>query len=156
MSCDWNIRCVTCGISTCFYNTNHCEDLMRCLIGHAGEIAGLVAMFRDPELRHEVDLMTSHGRVDVEWFAEHAGHDLRAIDEYGCLLGQCHGGYRLTCPACGLMVFCQREEGHGGDHAPAICRCRDDEARDDANSSPADGGPVPEVSEMRSAQKATI
>lgn len=79
MSRDWNIYCKTCGDEHPFNDANHRVELMRNLIKHRSAIANLVNLLRDVE----VDLTTSYGRIDPEWFATHENHDLVARSEYG-------------------------------------------------------------------------
>lgn len=114
MSCDWNIRCLDCAITLHFDDANHQDDLMRSLIRHAPAIAALLPLLE--ESRHGVELKTYYGVVDVKWLAEHAGHRLQAIDEYGRLDDQCH--HNWTCVACSSSHKCERGLNHEGDHGP--------------------------------------
>lgn len=114
MSCDWHIRCVTCGDTHRFDDANHMDEAMSALIRHRDAIAALVPLLREPH----VDIVFSLGlgnrcdewRIDPAWFAKHAGHELRPIDEYGCLLGQC--GEHVRCGECSSWHLCALEHGH--------------------------------------------
>jgi len=111
MSCDWDIRCVPCGVNLGIEDANHALEQMRALCTHAAAIAALrdLAPF---------DVTISYFRHDISaaWFAEHAGHELRPIDEYGRLDGQCHK--RAGCRDCGTLRACVLGHGHAGGCAP--------------------------------------
>lgn len=84
MSCNWRIRCLTCHRLNAadtdhhFFSANHREDLMRSLIKHASEIGALSPLLRTEDVHFECDC----GTIDIEWFLEHATHELSPIDEY--------------------------------------------------------------------------
>ena len=81
MSCDWNVHCKTCGDTHRFDDANHAVELMRALVKHASAIALLAPLFNEGV--YDVELRTPYGWIDVAWFAQHAGHALVPIDEYG-------------------------------------------------------------------------
>ena len=85
MSCDWNIRCVTCNSTHEFQDANHCLNLMLILIKHAKVIGALDELMQDDTTWADIDLITQYGRIDTGWFKTHCEHELRAIDEYGRL-----------------------------------------------------------------------
>jgi hypothetical protein len=83
MSCDWDVYCKTCHDALGLQDMNHNEILMWCLVRHATAIALLQPlMVEDPSCLIELKA----GKWNVihpSWFAEHLGHELVAIDEYG-------------------------------------------------------------------------
>lgn len=112
MSTDWNIHCVDCKSTLTFADANHQDALMVTLISHAGAIATLAPLLR--ECRDEVKLDTYWGRIDADWFADHIGHKLVPISEYGDLLTQCHAYVECVC---GSTRRCARDRDHDGAHA---------------------------------------
>lgn len=53
-------------------------------------------------------------RIDTAWFAEHAGHRLIAVDEYGRCYDEC-GEYFSYCD-CEHRRKCRRTSGHADRH----------------------------------------
>lgn len=53
------------------------------LIDHASDIAGLRPLLVDERCCNQLELECYCGRIDVNWFAQHLGHELVAMDEYG-------------------------------------------------------------------------
>lgn len=114
MSTDWNVHCIDCNDTHTFNDANHCDDDMVAICKHAAAIAALAPLLSDT--RHvDIQLRTAYGRIDVQWFARHAGHRLAPISEYGHLMGQCSG--RVTC-SCGSSKRCALDVVHDGDHDP--------------------------------------
>lgn len=115
MSCDWDIRCLDCGVSHGFEDANNRDDLMLLLIEHAVAIAALVPLLADPCADIALTGDYRH-RINASWFAKHATHRLRPIDEYGVLLGQCRK--RVACCACGSAPHCVLAYEHAGACTP--------------------------------------
>lgn len=112
MSCDWDVRCVTCGDNHGFHDANHCEDLMLSLCKRAEAIAALVPLIATSRYG-EIELRVgSYGAVDVRWFARHAGHQLSPVDEYGRLLNQCQN--YVACGECSTQHHCKLDKDHAG------------------------------------------
>lgn len=114
MSHHWSAYCVTCR-STHEYSPNRGLTQIRALIRHARELAAVQPATRDGEC--DVSLMaygTSY--LDVNWFAEHAEHELRPIDEYGAFDGEC--GRPTTCAICQHRHKCVLPYGHSGACSP--------------------------------------
>lgn len=84
MSCDWNVKCVDCDSVHPFCDANHRVDLMHSLIRHAAAVAALDPLMQESTVA-VLELRTSFGVVDTAWFAEHAGHRLAPVSEYGDL-----------------------------------------------------------------------
>jgi hypothetical protein len=83
MSCDWDVYCKTCHEGHGFQNMNHAESLMWCLVRHSAAIAALQSlMFDDPSWSIEFKA-GQWNTIRPSWFAEHLGHELVALDEYG-------------------------------------------------------------------------
>lgn len=83
MSRDWYIHCKTCHDTLEFSDANHATELMRVLIAHAPAIAALAPLIDDPRTFYAVELHAGRWRIDVNWFADHAQHEIVPIDEYG-------------------------------------------------------------------------
>jgi hypothetical protein len=111
MSTDWNIKCLDCNVEHGFDNANHQDELMWTLIKHAGAIGALAPLLAEP--RADVEFRTYWGRLDAQWFAEHATHRLVPISEYGHLATQCQE--YVTCE-CGSMRRCALDQAHEGAH----------------------------------------
>lgn len=117
MSCHWGVKCVTCDSKHWFNDANHREDLMLLLIRHRDALAGLAELVAGAwSASLVVDISTLWGRVDPAWFRDHAGHELRPVDEYGRLLGQCGEG--VACACCGVSGNCALDHGHAGECQP--------------------------------------
>lgn len=82
MSRDFNVHCETCNDTHSFNDANQ-EKVMHVFIKHAKAIAALKPLLDDPDLWWPVDLHTSYGNIDVDWFYTHQDHKLVVIDEYG-------------------------------------------------------------------------
>jgi hypothetical protein len=113
MSCDWNIKCITCDSTLVFNDANHQQNLMVLLVEHRRAIGRLATLLCSPA--EGIRLATNYGNVDAAWFAFHAEHDLRPVDEYGRLMGQCN--QRVTCPSCTTEHPCVLDYGHAGPHS---------------------------------------
>jgi len=83
MSCDWNIYCKTCDSTHEFCDANHQRELMVVLIDNAVAITGLNSLVNDRRIYSSIELNTSYGGVDIEWFVEHCKHELVPRNEYG-------------------------------------------------------------------------
>lgn len=110
MSTDYHVFCVDCQSRHDFNDSNHQAPLMRRLIAHAPAIAALAPLLE--ATGGDLSLGTSYGQVDASWFAAHAGHELRVIDEYGKLDGGCVR--RVRCPSCPSEHWCRHPHGHSG------------------------------------------
>jgi hypothetical protein len=114
MSTDWNIKCLDCDDTHYFNDANCCDEEMAVLVKHAAAIAALRPLVSEFGRRgYTLELSFSHGRVDVDWFAAHAGHRLAPISEYGHFMDQCHEYVECVC---GSMKRCTRLPGHDGPH----------------------------------------
>lgn len=111
MSTDWNVHCVDCNDTHRFNDANHMDDLMWTLCKHADVIAGLAPLLASN--RDDVELRTYWGRIDADWFAQHKGHKLVPISEYGDLATQCPE--YVDCK-CGTTRRCTLEREHTGEH----------------------------------------
>ena len=110
MSCDWDIKCVDCNEKHGFEDMNHDEPLMLVIIRHADAIAALHMLVSDRDA-YTVELAAGRGRrVNITFFKKHQGHNLRPVDEYGRLSGNC--SERVDCPTCGASHPCKLPEGH--------------------------------------------
>lgn len=115
MSCDWFIRCVDCGedggISS---EDNHQDELVRCLIRRAGDVAALGSLLADAEVRgsavYDVTLHVSSVLLDLGFFVRHRGHRLRPVDEYGRFDVPCK--QVVHCSKCNADLACEEMEGH--------------------------------------------
>jgi hypothetical protein len=115
MSADWHVHCLDCNDTQTFDDAHHMQGTMAALCKNAEAIAALVPLIRDGgALGLEV---RNHGEVDTQWFAQHLGHRLVPINEYGEALGEC--SERVDC-ACGSPMSCKREYGHVGEHDPSL------------------------------------
>lgn len=110
MSCDYHVYCVPCCSRHDFNDANHQAPLMRHFIRHRDAIAALAPLLS--ETHGDLTLGTHFGQVDASWFQAHAGHELRVIDEYGRIDGQCER--RVPCEHCKTEHWCQRPFGHDG------------------------------------------
>lgn len=116
MSCDYFVYCVPCNDRHPFNDANHQVELMRAFIRHAVAIAALTPLSTDTH--GDLFLGTAYGRVDPSWFQHHLGHELRVIDEYGKLDGDC--GQRAACPHCRIHHPCGLPHGHLGHCTPRL------------------------------------
>lgn len=115
MSCDWNLRCVTCAETHAFDDANHQINLMLLLIKSRHEIAALYCLDLSMiGLSKRLDVDVGYGRVSLKWFADHHEHDIQPIDEYGRLHRQCREN--VTCGSCKTRHMCTLDEGHAGAH----------------------------------------
>jgi len=114
MSTDWHVHCLDCKDTHEFRDANWCDDDMAVLCKHAAAIAALVPLLGETRLL-TVELMTMYGRIEAHWFAQHAGHRLVPINEYGDFIGQC--AEYVDC-ACGSRRRCTLHHGHEGEHKP--------------------------------------
>jgi hypothetical protein len=110
MSTDWNIHCVDCNDTLTFNDANHCDTEMATIIRHADVIAALVPLMND--LGHWIEFKSYYGDIDPRWFAQHRGHRLRPISEYGHFLEQC--ATYVKC-GCGSSQRCKLDDGHVGE-----------------------------------------
>ena len=106
MSTDWNVHCVDCNDTHGFDDANHQDELMAMLCKHADAIAALAPLLTD---HMDIELRTYWGRINPSWFAQHKGHKLVPISEYGYLLTQCVEYVKC---ACGSMQRCTLDAGH--------------------------------------------
>lgn len=87
---------------------------MQAWVRHAPAIAGLLPLMREPYA--DLSLKAYESYVDVSWFAEHAGHELGVIDEYGRMLNQC--SHYVVCTGCESQHHCLRKHEHEGACSP--------------------------------------
>jgi len=112
MSCDWDVYCRTCDSYMGLSDWNQALDAVRELIAHAPDWVKIWAL--NQELYHLGLHMERGGRaVCLEFFHEHASHDLVARNEYGRTDGTC--GKTWKCHACNEPHRCNRPEGHTGE-----------------------------------------
>lgn len=121
MSCDWDVRCMDCGEDLGVPDANNRDDVMRTLIGCADALATLGAALIQVDNANqrtsiECEVSVSGYRFDPLWFAQHSGHKLRPVNEYGELDEQC--GEWVKCE-CGAQQRCKLDVGHDGEHARA-------------------------------------
>ena len=109
MSTDWNVHCRTCNSTSYFCDANRADDVMARLCTNAKAIAALEPLLGGGT----IELRTLWGVVDIEWFAQHADHDLVPVSEYGDFLDQC--GEWVEC-VCGSSRRCTKTLRHDGDH----------------------------------------
>ena len=81
MSCDWDIRCMDCGEEAGIDNANHENVLMAELV----QLADFLGEFGKNEVIYDATLTANFVHVPLEFFAQHKGHKLQAINEYGQL-----------------------------------------------------------------------
>jgi hypothetical protein len=110
MSTDWNVHCVDCKDTHTFDDANHQDTLMALLCKHADAIATIAPLLAADGC---IEFRTMWGRIDPAWFAQHKGHKLVPISEYGDLLTQC--AEYVTC-SCGSTRRCALDAGHEGGH----------------------------------------
>ncbi len=113
MSTDWNVYCRTCKSTHRFDDANHQDEFMAKLIKYADAIASLAPLLATVP---DVVLHTPWGEISASWFAQHRGHDLVPISEYGNTLTQCTEYVGCTC---GTQRRCSLECGHDGPHGLA-------------------------------------
>ena len=118
MSTDWYVHCLDCKQTHSFTESNHLDRTMAALCEHAAAIAALQPLFK-MGFDIELNIPGTYTVIDVDWFAEHAGHRLVPINEYGALLDQCVEYVRCSC---GNARRCERERGHDGEHDPTARR----------------------------------
>lgn len=114
MSAYWDVYCVDCKKELGLWG-NH-------MVGPACDIAADAAKLASvPGLT--IDASATYGfygergnMFSTDWFAEHAGHKIRAKNEYGDLSGTC--GTTVDCDRCGSRGRCGGDPGHDGDHVP--------------------------------------
>ncbi len=133
MSTHYDIYCRTCSKGLDAYEADQTE--MRVLLRLAPALSFLgraVAAFRasgSSEIRPDVPYFSEHlpkivvqacrymgddsgPAFDVEWFLEHAGHDLSVRDEYGAFDDECSKWMR--CSECGDSHHCRLVKEHEG------------------------------------------
>jgi hypothetical protein len=115
VSTDWNIRCLDCKDTFTFRDANHLTAEMWTLIKHADAIAGLAPLFCEWGSGVGLEFcLSSYGAIDPAWFAQHRGHKLEPISEYGYLDSECRGW--VTCSECSHHRNCTLERDHEGPH----------------------------------------
>jgi|SRR5262245_9707713 len=114
MSCDYHVFCVDCQSRHDFNDANHREGLMRHFVTHRDAIAAIAPLLA--ATNGDLELKTYYGHVDASWFVAHAGHELRVIDEYGKIDGNCPR--RVNCAHCKTERWCTLSFGHEGACAP--------------------------------------
>jgi hypothetical protein len=113
MSCYWHIQCLTCGVRNSFYNANHADRAMAIIVKHAKAIAALAPFLEEIDRETTIEFgILNEGAIDVAWFAAHQDHDLRPINEYGQLFGQCVE--YVECGSCDTRHHCKLDAKHDG------------------------------------------
>lgn len=114
MSCDYYVHCATCKVTLEYASTRYDRHVPHVLIKHAEAIAALSGL--RAETHGNVGLGDSSMRVDVDWFVQHAGHELVVIDECDRVDDRCGEFYQ--CDRCARShQHCNLSKGHGGQHA---------------------------------------
>ena len=90
-----------CGEEAGVDGANHESSLMTELVRLADFLAG----FGKSDIIYEATLMVNFVNVPLQFFAQHRGHDLRAISEYGQLDVVC--GDAFHCGSCGGPKICE-------------------------------------------------
>lgn len=128
MSNHWDLYCMTCTQSARYLIwANHGDDAIRDIIHAQAELIALSDAMRAfnekaeswrlalPE--HFVSLGDSeHPSIHAvaDWLRNHAGHDIRACDEYGAIDQLCN--QRFACSSCTNYLRCGLAVGHDGPH----------------------------------------
>lgn len=112
MSTDWNVHCLDCKDTHYFSDANWRDDDMALICKHAGAIAAMAPLIAGANLIN-IEISTSYGRIDADWFAKHLGHNLVPISEYGHFMKQCPE--YVDC-LCGSNKRCTLDVGHEGKH----------------------------------------
>ncbi len=116
MSNYWDLWCLDCDERHGFDNLNRENKKLAALSRHAQAIATLLPLHNEPDVDLEVHARYSDARIDIPWFAKHAGHRLAPKDEYGRQQDEC-GEYFSDC-ACGHRgKTCARPYKHDGSHS---------------------------------------
>lgn len=113
MSTAWDLGCRTCDVKSGVFDENHGDVQIREVIALREEIARIPEHLPDVVTRHGIDYNALLGLG--RFLRAHAGHDLRAKDEYGRWDGECAA--RVSCTSCGHDWYCRLPEKHAGDHA---------------------------------------
>lgn len=101
MSCDWDVRCLTCDVDAGISNANHALATMQSLVAHANVLAALSEAFGGVV---DVELRIDCRWIPPEWFLAHRGHELIACNEYGQIDRPC--AVVFSCPGCNEPVAC--------------------------------------------------
>lgn len=119
MSCHWKYECTACGESFDPEDrSNHQSEVMASILAARPELeqAGLALMKAPGLLAALRDFFgTEWSSALLAWFAEHAGHPVRLVDEYGLVHGTC--GERLEGGETGYR-YCALPPEHQGGHDP--------------------------------------
>lgn len=112
MSTNWGYGCATCGLDerVIIENCRSPDVLARWLVVR-GDVAAFSALLDSIEC----DGAGWYGtRGALRFAAEHIGmgHEVRVVNEYGLLDGQCYG--HEDCPTCGHWSPCGLSDGHDG------------------------------------------
>lgn len=113
MSTNWYVHCLDCQDTHRFDGANHLDEEMATLCKHADAIAAIAPLIDEAGI--SIDLRTSVGNINPDWFVRHKRHKLIPINEYGAVLGQC--ATRVDC-GCGSRQRCTLNAGHDGPHDP--------------------------------------
>lgn len=120
MGTNWDIRCIDCGTDAGVsgnYDPIHQDEIQE-ILEHAAKFAALRGIGND--------FVVTRIGVDVpfEWLAEHAGHRLRPVSEYGDVDGTCAKEFK--CAHCGSRLGdCDKDVDHQdacGKRAPTTVR----------------------------------
>jgi len=119
MSNHYDIKCVTCDerLYPTGWWTNGAGAKFTELISHRDALAAAAPGLEELEASGVVNDFQYSTLAACRFFAAHAGHDIRTIDEYGTLWGQC--GRRVFCGCCGSGSGCKLPSGHDGPCAGA-------------------------------------
>jgi hypothetical protein len=111
MSTYWDVCCLDCDAESGLH-LNHGEDTCRELVRGRDGLAALAGFgICDLELRVPGEI----GFVQAQFYADHAGHVLAPVNEYGDIDGDCNE-LRSTGPHTTDGARCRLAEGHDGDH----------------------------------------
>ena len=111
MGTRYHFRCVTCGVTEKVDDERGYLDEVQAMIRAAPAIAEMAPLASFLDLR-----VNGYASIRAAFFVEHAGHDLRPIDDMGHLENEC--GAPITCRCCGLeLARCHLDMHHAGEHA---------------------------------------
>jgi len=113
VSRDWSVACLDCDDDVGIRDANHAEEGCRKLASDAPKLALMPGLIIDYRATYGIG---GYGTVSTDWFVRHAGHRIRARDEYGEADGTC--GKDAKCNCCERRFACGRDAEHGGECAP--------------------------------------
>lgn len=81
MSCDWSVACLDCDEDIGITDANHCEVGARRMAADAHRLATVPGLVID--IQHTYGICGYPPTAATDWFLKHAGHRIRARNEYG-------------------------------------------------------------------------